>query len=107
MTLRYSLNRRARLRGRSTRQTKLKLLSTFCAIDNAVYSRSATLMLASAEPLTLSTKPTTWPESSAARGPSGARKPCSNRLEIAVEAQAPSMTANTNASSGTIASIVV
>ena len=29
MTLRYSVKRRAKLRGRSTRQTKLKLVSTF------------------------------------------------------------------------------
>ena len=29
MTLKYSVKRRAKLRGRSTRQTKLKLVSTF------------------------------------------------------------------------------
>ena len=36
MTLRYSLNRRPKLRGCSTRHTKLKLSSTFCTIDMTV-----------------------------------------------------------------------
>ena len=85
---RYSLNRRAKLRGRSTRQTKLKLLSTFCAIINSENSSSATPMLPSSEPLTLSTKPMICAVSSSARGPSGARKPCRSGCKVAVDTEA-------------------
>ncbi len=73
-TLRYSLKRRPKLRGLSTRQTKLKLSSNFCAIDNAEYSKSPRPTPASVEPLMLSTKPMIFSVSSSARGPSGMRK---------------------------------
>ena len=64
-------------------------------------------MLPSAKPLTLSTKPTTRAESSAARGPSGgARKRCSNGSKSRWN-PSPLKTEKRNASSGTIASIVV
>ena len=85
--LKYSLNRRAKLLGRSTRQTKLKLLSTFCAIDNAVNSKITMAMLASAEPLTLSTKlDHSARELAGARAERGKKAP-QHRLEIAMQAQ--------------------
>ena len=49
MMPRYSLKRRTQLRGRSTRHTKLKLVSTFWAIDSALTSNKTTLTLASVE----------------------------------------------------------
>jgi hypothetical protein len=63
-------------------------------------------VIASAEPLTLSTKPMMLAEISPARGPSGARKPRKTGSRSRWMPR-PFITANTNASSGTIASIVV
>jgi len=100
------VKRRAKLRGRSTRQTKLKLLSTFCAIDSPENSRITMATLASAEPLTLSTNPRMRSVTSAPRGPSGAKKLNSSGSSSRWKPSAFS-TENANASSGTIASIVV
>ena len=106
MKLKYSAKRRAKLRGRSTRQTKLKLLSTFCAIESAASSRIPTLTVPSTEPLTLSTKPMTLLVISGARSPSGSRN-CNSSGSRSRCTPRPLSSAKLNPRNGTIESIVV
>ena len=57
ITTRYSLTRRARLRGRSTCQTKLSDASIFWIIEMTVNSRNAKPTVPRIVPCTFSTKP--------------------------------------------------
>ena len=73
ITLRYSLMRLPKLRGCSTRQTKLKLSSIFWTIEMTVYSRIARPIEPSTPPWMLSTNSMMRVVISGARSPSGAR----------------------------------
>ncbi len=105
-TDRYSLKRRARLRGRSTCQRWLNESSTFCTTEITVQSSTARPTEPSTPPCRWSTKPITRAVSSGPRLPSGRKNSAISGSNSRWKPKALTIEKQ-NASSGTIDSSVV